>query len=145
MSPKMRKTLTFFLVSVSLLSAFELIFTPSVMAMPTISLNPASGYVGDLVAVTGTIDILNGTFKIRWDQKANLTTGKAVGNQVTASFTVPATNASISGRAITVELIDVNTSSVSSPVGFTLFTKFSLHVDVPAPPRQLPGKRRDQH
>jgi len=138
MITKMRKILALFLVLASSLSAFELLFAPNVMAVPAIiSLDPASGYVGAVVMVSGTIDTINGTFTIRWDQKANLTTGKALGNQVAASFIVPATDASTSGRAITVELIDINASSVSSPISFTVFTKFALYVDVPQQPRQL--------
>ncbi|HKZ93519.1 MAG TPA: hypothetical protein VJ249_02910 [Candidatus Bathyarchaeia archaeon] len=132
------KTLTLFLALTSVLSALEIFPGPSVMATPSILLDPTSGHVGDIVAVTGTIGTVNGTFTIRWDQAKNLTTGKAVSTQVTTSIAIPPTNASLPGRTILVELIDNNATidNVGSTT-FTLRTEFILQVETPLPPEQL--------
>lgn len=136
MSTKAMKTLTVFLILVSVFSALELIPMPEVMAELTISLDPASGHVWDTVAVTGTIDTVNGTFTVRWDQTANVTSGEAVGKDVTASFVVPPTNASSSGRDVTVELID-NTAGSTTSTTFKLQMEFVVYVETPSPPKQL--------
>ena len=136
MNTKAMKTLAVLLVLVSAFSTLELIPMPKVMATPTILLDPTSGHVGDTVTVTGTIDIADGTFTVRWDQTLNVTSGEAVGNGVAASFIVPPTNASPSGRDVTVELIDDTAGNVTS-IFFTLLTDFVLHVETPSPPKQL--------
>ncbi len=141
MNREAMKTLAMFLVAVSMFSTLWLVSMPEVVAQPTISLVPTSGYVGDTVAVTGTIDTVDGTFTVRWDQTINVTSGNAVGNDVAASFVVPATNASASGRDITVELIDNSAGSATSTV-FTLLTKFVLSVETPLPPKQLQESNR---
>ena len=136
MNTKAMRTLAVFLILVSVFSALEMIPVPKVMAEVTISLDPTSGHVWDTVAITGTIDTVNGTFTVRWDQTLNVTSGEAVGTDVAASFVVPSTNASPAGRDITVELIDNASSNVTS-TSFTLLTEFTLHVETPSPPKQL--------
>ena len=106
MSKKAMKTLTVLLVLMSAFSTLKLIPIPQVMAQPTISISPTSGHVGANVTVNGTIETADGTFKVRWDQALNVTSGEADGYNVTTSFIVPPTNASSTGRNIIVELID---------------------------------------
>ena len=136
MNTKAMKTLAVLLILLSALSALELIPMPEVMAQPTILLDPAAGQVGVTVTVTGTIETVDGVFTVRWDQTLNVTSGEAVGNDVTAYFVVPPTNASPSGRDITVELIDDTAGNVASTV-FTIQTEFVLIVETPSSPKQL--------
>jgi len=124
------------LVFAILFAASSVSYVPSVAATTSITFLPTSGHVGDTVTVSGTIDTANGTFTIRWDGAINVTTGKAVDTEVNATFVVPATTASSSGRTINVELIDNNASSVDSD-SFTLYTQFLLRVDKPSSPKQL--------
>lgn len=137
MSTRAMKTFAVFLILVSVFSALELIPVSEVMAeTKIIALDPTSGHVWDAVAATGTIDTVNGTFTIRWDQTQNVTSGEAVGTDVAASFVVPPTNASSSGRNVTIELIDDIAGNITSTF-FTLLTEFTLHVEAPSPPKQL--------
>jgi 5-hydroxyisourate hydrolase-like protein (transthyretin family) len=131
------KKVAVILVFAILFVASSASYVPSAVATPSItSLLPTSGHVGDNITVSGTIDTANGTFTIRWDGATNVTTGKAVDNEVNTTFVVPATTASPSGRSINVELIDNNASSVASD-SFTLYTQFLLRVDKPSSPKQL--------
>jgi len=136
-----RKALKHVGAALVLVTLFSILFvflpTQKVMATTTISISPSSGIVGDRITVNGTIDTTNGTFSVRWNQAFNITTGRAVGFDVTASFVVPQTVGAPSGRNVTVELIDDLTGAKDS-ADFTLFTKFYMSVvDAPVLPRQL--------
>jgi len=122
-----------------LLIALIPLLTPKVKAVSTITLlDPTSGFVGTLLKVEGTIDTLNGTYIIRWNQALNVTMGSAIGYNVSTSFIVPSTVGAPapSGRDIPVELIDNATQTVGTAY-FKLFTKFYIKADKPSPPRQL--------
>jgi 5-hydroxyisourate hydrolase-like protein (transthyretin family) len=136
MNKETPKKVAVFLVLAILFAASSASYVPNAVATPSITLLPTSGHVEDNVTVSGTIDTINGTFTIRWDGATNVTTGKAVDNQVNATFVVPATTASSSGRSINVELIDNNASSVALD-SFTLYTQFLLRVDKPSSLKQL--------
>ena len=129
----MKKKIAVYFVIAVLLSMFELLPIPSVMAAtPSISINPASGVVGDAVTATGQIETANGTFTIRWKQAFNFT-GVAVDYNFTRSFSVPST----AGGSILVELIDDTLDSVVATTNFTLNAKFSISVDTLSFPRQF--------
>lgn len=137
MSGKLIKTLSLTLVCAALFSLL-LASLPAhvVMAAPVaVSVSP-SGVVGDIVRVNGTIDTLDGNFTVRWNNSLNITSGTATGLTVNTSFVAPPTVGSLSGRNITVELIDVTTNGVAA-ANFTLYTKFDLQVETPSAPKQL--------
>src|SRR3972149_10144564 len=111
MNKKTLKKMGAILVLITLFSVlFVFLPTQRVMATPgTIAISPARGFVGNTIRLNGTIDTSNGNFTLRWDNTLNITTGTAVGFNVTASFIVPPTVAALSGRNVTVELIDIST------------------------------------
>jgi hypothetical protein len=126
------KIAVYFVVAV-LLSIFELVSIPIVMAAdPSILLNPTSGIVGDTVTASGQINTTDGAFTIRWKQAFNFT-GVALGNNFTRSFDVPSTT----GDTIVVELIDETLDTVVATTNFTLVAKFSISVDTLPSPRQF--------
>ena len=140
MNKKTLKKMGAILVLITLFSVlFVFLPTQRVMATPgTIAISPARGFVGNTIRLNGTIDTSNGNFTLRWDNTLNITTGTAVGFNVTASFIVPPTVAALSGRNVTVELIDISTFPNSiATANFTLSTKFDMQVITLPPPRQL--------
>lgn len=133
MSKSALKKIAVYFVVASLLSIFELVPIPSTMAaIPSISINPTSGVVGDTVTASGQINTTDGAFTIRWNQAFNFT-GVAVGNNFTRSFGVP----SSTGGNIVVELIDETLDTIVATTNFSLIAKFSIHVDTLPSPRQL--------
>ena len=134
---KRGKVATTFMVML-LVITFTATFLPKATATPTltISINPASGTVGTEMKVNGTIDTLNGSYTIRWDETLNVTTGYATEYNVTTSFVIPQTVGAPSGRDVTIELID-NTVGNAVNTTFTLYTKYHIEAVAPSPPSQL--------
>ena len=125
-----------------LVITFIATFLPEATATPTltISIHPISGTVGTEVEVNGTIDTLNGSYTIRWNETLNVTTGYATGYNVTTSFVIPQTIGAPSGRNVTIELID-NTVDNAVNTTFTLYTKYYIEAVAPSPPSQLQEER----
>ena len=133
------KTVSLIMVCVTLLSMLlgSLPVKRAFASPIAISINPTSGFVGDTVSVNGTIDTLDGNFTIRWDNSLNITgVLRATGLTANTSFVIPPTVGALSGRNVTVELIDVTTNTVAA-ANFTLKTKFELQVETPPAPKQL--------
>ena len=136
--PKRGKVAATFMAML-LVITFIATFLPKATATPTltISINPISGTVGTEVEINGTIDTLNGSYTIRWNETLNVTTGYATGYNVTTSFVVPQTvGAPPPGRDVFIELID-NTVDNAVNITFTLYMKYHIEAVVPSPPSQL--------
>lgn len=122
-----------------ILVSFALVSLPTKKAMATnteiIEISPVSGIVGNTTTVRGTINTTDGFFTVRWNHEQNFT-DRASGYNVTKSFVVPQTAGALSGRNVTVELID-NLTGVIATANFTLFTKLYLSVGVPSAPSQF--------
>jgi 5-hydroxyisourate hydrolase-like protein (transthyretin family) len=139
MSKKVLKKVAVLLVLVVSLSLLASFTTPRVTANPaSLLITPIDGVVGDSLVAHGTIDTINGSFTVRWNQAINFT-GTAVDNNATKSFVIPPTIGAPRplGRNVTVELIDEALDSVVAATSFTLFTAFDVRVDVPPSPKQL--------
>jgi len=124
------------MVSLSLLASLNM---PRVRANPaSLSITPIEGVVGDTLVAQGTLDTLNGSFTIRWNQAVNFT-GTAVNDNATKSFVIPPTVGAPRpiGRNAIVELIDETLDSVVATRNFTLFTNYDVQVVKPSFPMQL--------
>ena len=123
-----------------LVITFTAALLPEATATPTltISIHPVSGTVGTEVEVNGTIDTLNGSYTIMWNETLNVTTGYSTGYNVSTSFVIPQTVGAPSGRDVLIELID-NNKTVDKVVNttFKLYTKYHIKAVVPPPPSQL--------
>ncbi len=124
-----------------LAAAFLASLTPRAIATatPTIIIDPISGPVGTEIKINGTIDTLNGSYTIRWDQTLNITTGYAIEYNVTTSFIIPQTvGAPFPGREVQVELIDNNkTADNVANATFELHTAYYIRAATPSHPLQL--------
>jgi len=119
-----------FLMSTSMLLGFS--FLPSARAGMTIfSISPANGNVGTQVQLTANLTTANGVYNITFNGVVQAV-GKASGNDVNASFTVPE---AVAGN-YTVAVVDVETNENVTGV-FTVSTAYTLDVNVPQAPRQL--------
>jgi len=138
MKGMMLKKTAVFLISVTLFSLLGFLVAPKASAVPSISISPLSGFVGETLMVNGTIDTTDGSFTVRWNQAFNVT-GVAAGNATSVSFPIPPTVGAPypSGRNVTVELIDEALDVVVAATNFTLFTKFDMQVETPESPKQL--------
>jgi len=137
MNKKALKKIAVFLISVTLFSLLGSLGAPDVMAQgPTVSISHTDGFVGDTIMVNGTIETLDGSFTVRWNQASNYT-GVAEGNTTSVSFNIPPTAGAPSGRNVTVELIDETLDIVVASTNFTLYTKFDIQVGTPLSPKQL--------
>ena len=124
------KSLT--LLSIILISMLTLSLTPYVNAkVNIISVAPSSGKVGTTVKLIGNITTNNGKYQVLFD-KINVTSGKAEGNNVNASFLIP--EAARGNHTIT--LIDLSTGE-NATTKFEVLTAFSLKTYTPKPPAQL--------
>jgi len=135
--PKRGKIATTFMATL-LVITFIVTSLPKATATPTlaISIHPINGTVGTEVEVNGTIDTLNGSYTIRWNETLNVTTGYATGYNVTTSFVIPQTIGAPSGRFVLIELIDNSVDNTTNTT-FTLYTKYNIEAVVPSPPSQL--------
>ena len=110
-----------------LLIVTALMFIPfiNVKAHPTPSLTvtPNKGKVGDEITVSGTIDTENGSYRIFFDGKA-IFNGTAEGKNVTAIITVP----DYPAGPHQIKLLDLNASTESSPVTFTIVPSYLLKI-----------------
>lgn len=95
-----------------------------------ISLTPPSGPVGTTVLLSGNISTENGLYVVQFDE-TNVTSGKAEGYEVNASFDVATTFAGYHH----VILIDL-TEEESATTTFQVSTSYSLEADMPEPPAQ---------
>jgi hypothetical protein len=119
-----------FLVSTSMLLGFS--FLPRARAgMTMFSISPANGNVGTQVQLTANLTTANGGYNVTFDGVVQAV-GKASGNDVNASFTVPE---AVAGN-YTVAVVDVETNENVTGV-FTVSTAYTLDVNVPQAPRQL--------
>jgi hypothetical protein len=113
---------------------------PKVTAASTTTvtlIDPPNGPVGTEVRINGTIDTANGTYVLRWDERVNLTVGKAAGYEVYTSFIAPQTvGAPSPGREVLIELIDNESGSIADAT-FGLYTEYHIESSVPPPPFQL--------
>jgi len=139
MNKKTLKNMGTILVLITLFSLFfASLPTQRVMATNTeiITINPSSGFVGNTTRIYGTINTTDGFFTVRWNQTLNITTSQATGVNVNASFLVPQTLGALTGRNVTVELIDDATGAIAT-TNFTLYTKFDMQVITLPPPKQM--------
>ena len=95
-----------------------------------ISLTPPSGPVGTTVLLSGNISTENGLYVVQFDE-INVTSGKAKGYEVNASFDVATTFAGYHN----VILIDL-TEEENATTTFQVSTSYSLETDMPEPPAQ---------
>jgi len=133
----MRKLAVVFVLTMLFITLVPL-FIPQARATSTeiTLLDPASGFVGTLCKVEGTINTTNGFYIVRWNQTLNITTGYANEYNVSTSFSIPPTIGAPLGRDILVELIDNSTQTVGTAY-FKLYTKYYIKADKPSPPDQL--------
>ncbi len=128
-----KATALILLVCIFVLSSLQ---TPKVTADVTISIDPTSGEVGEIIEINATIDTENGFYIVTWDNTLNLTEGYAVGDTVQTSFTVPLTAGALGGRNITVTLID-NTTRNNATATFKLYPEYHIKAVAPPSPLQL--------
>lgn len=127
---KVRFLTILILVSISTVTVFS--FLPAAKAETIIfSITPPSGNVGTKVQLRGNVTTENGRYLVQFDQK-NVTTGRATGHEVTASFEVP--DAFAGDHNVT--LTDLTTTE-SNTTTFQVLTSYSLEAEVPEPPAQL--------
>lgn len=96
-----------------------------------ISITPTSGHVGTTVRVIANISTSGKEYTIQFDGK-NVTSGKAKGNSVNASFNVP--HAPEGPHNVT--LIDATTKENDTAV-FTILISYSFEPFMPEPPIQV--------
>lgn len=114
-----------------LLVSFTALISPKVNAILTIfSINPTEGYVGTVVSINGTIETINGLYKILFNGK-EVANGTAVAFAVQAKFTIP----NLVGGSYEVTLYDVNATKSSTPVTFTVKTAYHIKAII-TPPKQ---------
>lgn len=103
------------------LVAFSLV--PHVSAAMTITLNPIFGNVGTQVQVTANLTTSNGAYDILFENVI-VSSGTAIGNDVTTNFTVPQTAAGTH----TVMITDLNMTGENATTTFTVYTAYSIGV-----------------
>jgi len=124
-----RKTKNFIIILTLLISIIATIsFAPCLRAeTKIISINPSSGFVGTEVQVVANITTPNGEFVIQFDNE-NRTSGRANGNFVNKSITVPPAKQG----AHNVTIIDLRTGE-SNTATFTVLPSLTLDTDAPKP------------
>jgi len=90
---------------------------------PSLTVTPNKGRVGDEITVSGKIDTENGSYRILFDEKAILN-GTAEGKNITVAITVP----DYPAGSYQIKLLDLNTSTESSPVTFTIVPSYMLKI-----------------
>ncbi len=112
---------------ITLLIITVLMFSPLINVKahptPTLTVKPDRGKVGEEITVSGTIDTENGTYQILFDGKI-IMNGTAKGKNVNVNITVPEYPAG----TYQIILRDVNASTESSPVEFTIETLYTLRI-----------------
>jgi hypothetical protein len=98
-----------------------------------VSISPSSGYVGTSVQVNGTIDTVNGTYRILFDEKPVVNGTASPQKTVGATFSVP----SCYKDNFTVKLYDVNATTTSAPKYFIVNTKYYINAIMPPHQTQL--------
>lgn len=129
-----RKLLCLLAISTLIISWLSLtpIFDVKADPAPTLALSESSGKVDETISVNGTIDTENGNYQILFDDLP-VANGTADGKEVKTEFKVP----SLPAGRYTVKLLDVNASTESPPVEFTIETAYALDVYEPEKPHQF--------
>ena len=132
-----KREMTFIFITTLLIIALIASSLPEATATPTPitieSIEPSSGYVGDVVRVIGEIDTVNGSYIIFFDEET-VKDGTATDTAVNDTFIVPPRPMD----DYTVTLHDTTTkSNYTSSVLFTVQTAYLIKAVVPSPPEQL--------
>lgn len=124
----LKKVITVFLIAFLTSTLLLTYFTPKVAASPiAITISSPSGYVGDQVRVIGTIDAVNGTYKIFFDGEL-VTNGTASPQKaVNTTFLIP--HRFKGDHAVTIH--DVSANTTSAPAYFTVNTNYYINVIMP--------------
>jgi hypothetical protein len=130
----LKKVITVFLIAFLTSTLLLTYFTPKVAASPiAITISSPSGYVGDQVRVIGTIDAINGTYKIFFDGEL-VTNGTASPQKaVNTTFLIP--HRFKGDHAVTIH--DVSANTTSAPVYFTVRTNYYINAIMPSQQTQF--------
>jgi hypothetical protein len=104
--------------------------SPRAAAAMTVSVDPSTGNVGTLVAVTGNVTTAAGAYEVRFDEQL-MANGSAPMNIVSASFTVPQ---AVAGTHV-IRLTDVSTGDNVTGT-FNVTTSYSVNIQPMAKPLQ---------
>jgi len=130
-----KKTAIIALITMLTLTIFSQMIFPHVNAVDVeiTSITPSTqrGKVGETVRIVGTINKTDGWYQI-WFNNTLVVNGTASGNNVNASFTVPA----LPSGNYTLTLRDV-TANINATSWFIIETDYILKVSKPEPPKQL--------
>mgnify|MGYP005831201575 CR=1 FL=1 len=117
------------------IASIVLIFLPNVEAVGVeiISITPSSrrGKVGEIVHISGTINITNGLYQI-WFNQSKVAEANAIGNIVNATFPVP----TLPQGNYTVTLLDYSLNA-SATDWFYIDTAYYIEAKTPSLPEQL--------
>ena len=130
---KKKGVTTVFLIALFTSTLIVTCFMPKVAAVPTISISPLSGYVGDAVRVTGTIDTANGTYEIFFDNELVANGTASPEKAVNTTFSVPHRYQS----TYFVQLYDVQANTTSPSTSFIINTKYYVTAVMPRNQTQL--------
>ncbi|MEM2250135.1 MAG: IPT/TIG domain-containing protein, partial [Candidatus Bathyarchaeia archaeon] len=130
-----KKTIIITLIALLTLTIFPQIISPRVNAVDVkiTSITPTThrGKVGETIRITGTINTTDGWYQILFNNTL-VVNGTASGNNVNASFTVPA----LPSGNYTLTLLD-KTANITDTSWFVIETAYILKVSKPEYPRQL--------
>ncbi|RLI22515.1 hypothetical protein DRO54_00980 [Candidatus Bathyarchaeota archaeon] len=131
---QLKKISCVWIVSFLILSTLlpVLIWNVSAEPAPILALSKKSGKVDEIISVNGTIDTENGFYRIFFDGE-EVANGTAEGRKVETEFVVPNMPAGV----YNVTLLDVNASSKSPSIKFTIETAYILDVYTPKEPYQF--------
>jgi len=135
-TPNKKDIKTAFIIALITLSFLVPCLVPKVTASPATSITSIyrnDGYVGDAVKLNGTIETINGTYRILFDGEIVKNGTASSLKYVNATFLVP--HRYKGSHAVT--LYDVNASTTSLPALFTISTKYLINPILPPQQTQL--------
>lgn len=128
---KKNKVITVFIIALFTSTLIVTCFMPKAAASPAINaISSSSGYVGDSVRVTGTIDTANGTYEIFFDKELVANGTSSITKLVDTTFSVPHRYKS----TYFVTLYDVKANTTSPQTSFIVKTNY--YVTAVMPPNQ---------